>query len=88
MGYLSTKKRNSLYGLMNKPRNRRLTNKLYQSNWHERMKPTAVSMSINLRLCLRVWRGGEGKALGGEKYRENLRNLSHFLEEYCFRVIN
>jgi len=37
------------------------------------------------RLCLRVWRGWEGKALAREKYRGKLRNLSHFLKECFFR---
>jgi len=33
---------------------------------------------------LRVWRGGEGIALGRQKYMKKLRNLSHFLKEYLF----
>jgi len=32
-----------------------------------------------------VWEfGGEGRALGGRKYREKLRNLSKNLKEYFF----
>jgi len=36
-----------------------------------------------LRLCLslRVWSGGERRALGVGKYRGKWRNLSHFLKE-------
>jgi len=34
---------------MNKSRSRRLTDELYQSNWQKQMKPTAVSVSINLK---------------------------------------
>jgi len=36
---------------------------------------------ISLRLCLGVWRGREGKALEGWKYRGKWENLSHFLKE-------
>jgi len=42
---------------------------------------------VHLRLCLGVWRGGEGKErlLDEEKYIGKLRNLSHFLKKYFFR---
>ena len=34
-----------------------------------------------LRLCLRVWKGGEGKAFRGGKYEGKCRNLSKNLKE-------
>jgi len=37
--------------------------------------------SGSFRLCLRVWRGGEGKALRGGKYEGKWRNLSKNLKE-------
>jgi len=36
---------------------------------------------IPLRLCLGVWKGGEGRALGVWKYIEKWKNLSHFSKE-------
>jgi len=36
---------------------------------------------------LEVWRRGERKILGGEKYRGKLRNLLYFLKEYFFREL-
>jgi len=35
----------------------------------------------NRRLCLRVWRGGQGEALRSGKYEGKWRNFSNFLKE-------
>jgi len=47
-------------------------------------KHTSFYPQLTFRLCLGVWRGGEGKALEGGKYREKWRNLSHFFERVFF----
>jgi len=66
--------------IKNKPNSIKIKNK--------KLSSSLVARNYIVRLCLGLWRREERKDIGGQKYREKLINLSHFLKDVFFFLQN